>query len=80
MLTLKELIPALQMAQAVGDRAYGHFDHDANAIIGPTPVVALPPASRATQSSTLSTGQTVSMDAFEVREDPVTGELLYYPR
>ncbi|MGZ8174272.1 MULTISPECIES: hypothetical protein [Methylobacter] len=81
MLTLKELVPALQMAQAVGDRAYGHFDHDANAIAGPASVMSVPSVGRVKQSLDSSTTQQIaSMDAFVAREDPITGELLYYPR
>ena len=80
MLTIKELVPALKMAQAVGDRAYGHFDHDANAISGPVPSIRLGSTpSRAAPSLSPQGKPTVSMRHFDVREDPVTGELLYYP-
>ncbi|WP_446809703.1 hypothetical protein ACH50O_21010 [Methylomonas sp. 2BW1-5-20] len=77
MLTLKEIVPALHMAQAIGDRAYGHFDHDANAIAGPATIMTVPCSGRSSKPGTL---QTASMDSFKTEEDPITGELLYYPR
>ena len=81
MLTIKELVPALQMAQAVGERSYGHFDHDSNGIVGPASVMSIDTLSHdSDQSLQRSVEETTLADNIAVIEDTFTGELLYFPR
>jgi hypothetical protein len=70
-LRVSELVPALLLAQAVGERPFGHFDHDANAVAGP-PSNGSRPAARAAGTAVFGN--------LEEYEDPVTGEALYRPR
>jgi hypothetical protein len=75
MLFLNELIAALRLAHSVGERPHGHFDHDANAVCGPTKRESTQPHPGGHAPSV-----TPSIEGFEVTEDPVTGELLYSAR
>lgn len=69
MLSTEELVAAIAMAQAVGHRRHGHYDHNANSLIGPQQ----PPAERAI--ATVS--PTVGHARLSVHYDPDTGEPLY---
>ncbi len=69
MLRKKDLIPALRMARAVGERVYGHFDHDANCVSGPG--ASSTPAAPTVEPATAALG------AYQPFEDPFTGEVLY---
>ena len=75
MLFLSELIAALRLAQSVGERPHGHFDHDANAVCGPAKQESTRPRAQGRSGSGAA-----SIKGFDVTEDPVTGELLYSAR
>lgn len=77
MLTLQELLSVLRLARAVGQRRFGHFDHEANSSSGPFPQII-------DEGVTLQEHRTEEIDAprqvvarFETFEDPATGEILY---
>ena len=70
MLRVRELLDAIDLAHEAGERRYGHFDHDANAAMGPFP------------EPKAHGGAKASSDASEVVQlsvtiDPVTGEPLF---
>lgn len=67
MLRLQELLKAIRHAQLVGERPYGHFDHDAKAHSGP-------PSREHLQSFPAGVP---GDDPYEPREDAATGELFY---
>jgi len=77
MLTLKELLAVLRLAQAVGQRRFGHFDHEANSSAGPfSQTVDQEDASQ----EHVTDERCASLRAvarFETFEDPATGEILY---
>jgi hypothetical protein len=81
MLRFDELIKAVDFARAVGERPYGHFDHDANRLCGPVirhhesiTAVSLKDEMSETKSQ-ISTSNTF----YEAYESPKTGEVLYRP-
>ena len=71
MLTYLEYLACVLFAQAVGQRRFGHFDHDANCASGP-----FPPSDRAAspvrKASERDTGATVHL-RYERFVDPDTG-------
>lgn len=73
MLRLDELLAVLEMAQAVGQRRFGHFDHEANSSAGPFPFDA------EGRDTTSSQGETRRSVRYETFRDEETGELLHRP-
>jgi hypothetical protein len=74
MLRLEEFIDAVSIARAVGERPYGHFDHDANRLCGPS----VRRNSSVKHGLSEKEAAVVSSNTFyEVFEDPETGEVLY---
>jgi len=71
MLRLRELDSTIHHSQAVGERPYGHFDHDANCMAGPAETTPHP-------KSTAETPPT--KEGYILRIDATTGEYLYFPR
>lgn len=70
MLRLSDLLDAVEFGRSVGQRKYGHFDHDGHQMSGPTSSpVAIPSCTR--------TGGERHRVEFESFRDPHTGEELY---
>jgi hypothetical protein len=78
---LDELIKAVDLARAVGERPYGHFDHDANLLSGPFARNrrALTMRSRKKDTAQIEKPTVISNTLYEAYEDPETGEVLYRP-
>lgn len=77
-LRLEELVSAIELELAVGERPFGHYDHTANRLAGPSPV-------RGRGRSSADRPQTASVEGsasgqricFEVQQDPRTGAVIY---
>lgn len=76
MLRIEELVKAIDLAQAIGQRPYGHFDHDARCFTGPAGNrnAVFTEGYQATAKSQQSCE---TEPRYETFEDPDTGEVLY---
>lgn len=75
MLKINELVKAIDLAQAIGQRPYGHFDHDAKCFSGPSSNGSH--AKGGDVKNSLSPSGIEIKTRFESFEDPETGEVLY---
>jgi len=76
MLRIDELIRAIDLAQAIGQRPYGHFDHDARCFTGPASNRVAPITHARIEPSELQQGNKTET-RYESLEDPETGEVLF---
>jgi hypothetical protein len=78
---LTELLAGLKFTRLLGQRPFGHYDHDATLIIGPPSceaTLAVPPdAGRQDLVQTAKPAETVT---YEKYQEPRTGEVLYRVR
>jgi hypothetical protein len=75
MLRLSTVVAAIQLAEAVGQRERGHFDHDSKRAIGPDSRRADRESGVCVELSTES-----QVPAYTREVDPSTGEPLFVPR
>ncbi len=79
MLKLEELLAVLRMAQVIGPRRFGHFDHEAKASIGPFPRHREDAGGPPSGDHSQKTPSDRLVARYEAFEDPATGETLYRP-
>lgn len=80
MLTVDEFTNSINMAQAVGERPYGHFDHDAMCLSGPVMkknilIKSVPPKIEEAEEELPLQGPPKTH--YKSFENPETGEILY---
>lgn len=84
MLELSVLIDSIVLGRTVGQRRYGHFDHDAHNLSGPshpaTTEVRIRPSRASKDKRERLRGLSLREEDFERSLDPRSGETLYLPR
>lgn len=81
MLRISELVKAIELALSVGERPYGHFDHDAKCFTGSFVKNYRSQSNYLFKQEDLTSKiQTiVPKNRYEAFEDSETGEILYRP-
>ncbi len=73
MLRLRELLPSIKLANGVGQRKFGHFDHDATCATGPV----LEPASTKAAAKKASRKSGARVVVFEKARRAKAGDPAY---
>lgn len=82
MLRLSEVVAAIELELAVGERPFGHFDHTANRLVGPAlgrGKGKLPPQEGSSRVHE-ETSHSQRRISFEAHVDPATGAVTYKKR
>jgi hypothetical protein len=78
---LSELLATLKFTRLLGQRPFGHYDHDATLVIGPPSCEATPVALHdLRQKAPMGTEENTETITYEQYTEPRTGEILYRRR